>query len=390
MFINPPGNSGDSRLAEHTRYGIIGGLAGIVVNSLIFGVELLVGSLTGSIAITADAFHNLTDVISSVITIASFKFASKPADKGHPFGHGRIEYLSALLISMIIMVIGYEFLRTSAGKIMNPTPVTFRLWPLLLVLFAIPVKIFLSLFNRRLSRRIDSTTLAANAFDAMSDVFVLTVASLSLVTARFTRFPVDGYLGIVVALFIMYSGFSIAKKSLNPLLGEPPSPTLVKNIIGDLRQYRYVTGVHDLVVHNYGPGRYMASIHAEVPSDVPVMMLHESIDEAEMQLSAKYDIELVIHMDPLNNDDQEVRSAREKLLAAIKPIDAIESIHDFRVVGAGVKKNLVFDAVVKSGALRHPKDAERLRAQINASLRAVCPQYNAVVNFDTDFTGLLS
>jgi cation diffusion facilitator family transporter len=213
----------------------------------------------------------LTDTVSSVITIVSFKLASKPADRRHPFGHGRIEYLSALVVSMIIMIIGYEFLRTSVQKIMNPTAVRFSLLSLILILSAIPVKIGLSVFNRRLGKKINSSTLRATAVDALSDVLILSLSSVSLITAAFSDVHIDGWLGAVVAVFIMYSGFSIARQSLDPLMGEPPDPEIVRGLVSDMLKCDYVTGVHDLVMHNYGPGRFMASIHAEVPCDVPVI-----------------------------------------------------------------------------------------------------------------------
>ena len=373
----------DGRLRMH--YGIIGGVVGIIVNAAIFVVEIFIGLFTNSIAISADAFHNLADVISSVITIVSFKLASKPADKEHPFGHGRIEYLSALIVSFIVMLIGYQFLVSSISKILHPSGVLFSVVSLVLILTAIPIKILLSLFNHRLGRLIDSSALKATAIDALSDVFILSVASVSLIFASFTRLHVDGYLGVVVALFIMYSGFSIAKVVLNPLLGEPPDPDKVKNIVKDLLTYRYINGVHDLVMHNYGPGKFMASIHAEVPCNVAVTELHSSIDDAEKQLSEKYGILFVIHMDPLNDNDEDVKHARNILTEAIKPLKVIISIHDFHIVGNNNKKTLIFDAVVDNVKITSMQDEENLRLQINAALQSANPIYNAVVNIDRNY-----
>ena len=371
---------------QREKYGMISGGAGIGVNAAIFLVELIVGLAVHSIAVTADAFHNLTDVVSGVIMIFSFLLANKPADNEHPFGHGRIEYLATLLISLIIMLIGFEFLKSSFDKILHPQPVHFTVLALVLILCAIPLKIFLSLFNRRLAVKINSSALKATSFDALSDVFILVVASVSLVAAAFTTAPVDGWLGILVALFIMYSGFSIARKALNPLLGEPPDPQMVKAIVDDVMQFKYITGVHDLIVHNYGPGQFMASVHAEVPADVPVMKLHESIDAAEKDLSRKYGIVLVIHMDPLNKDDEEVKKARSALLDAIRPLEGIESIHDFRIVGKGEKKNLIFDAVIDSKRIRTRQEEGKLRGAICSALQRTHPDYNAVVSFDRNYT----
>ena len=382
--ILPESMSGDAR--RHA--GLVAGLVGIAVNSSIFSVELFVGVVTGSIAITSDAFHNLTDTVSSVITILSFKLASKPADKQHPFGHGRIEYLSALLVSLIIMIIGYEFLRTSVLKIVHPTSVKFTLLALVLILLAIPAKIGLSLFVRRLGKKINSSTLKATAVDALSDVLILLLSSVSLIVAAFSDVHIDGWLGTVVALFIMYSGFSIAKDSLSPLIGEPPDPVFVKELVNDLLTYKYVTGVHDLVVHNYGPGRYMASIHAEVPCDVPVMKLHESIDEAETQLSEKYNVLLVIHMDPLNNNDEQVRELKQTLMRAIGSMKEITSVHDFRVVGDGNRKNLIFDAVVDNDSIQTRRDEAELRKKITESLQSLDSRCRAVVNIDRNYVEL--
>ena len=368
------------------KYGVLSGVAGIGINTIIFFIEILVGFSTHSIAITADAFHNLTDVITSAILIVSFTLADRPADSEHPFGHGRIEYLATLLVSFIIMLIGFEFFKSSFPKIWHPNAVRFQLVSLVLVLTAIPLKLFLSLFNRRLGRRIRSDTLKASSTDALSDVFTLLVASVSVIAAAFTTAPVDGWLGTLVSLFIMYSGFSIARKALNPLLGEPPDRELVHNLTHDLLQFRYITGIHDMIIHNYGPGRLMASAHAEVPADVPVMDLHESIDRAEKALSEKYGMTLVLHMDPLNKNDREVMEARRILLDAIKPLPAIRSIHDFRVVGKGGQKNLIFDAVLDDRLVRNPRDEEKLRAEVQDALRAAAPNYNAVICFDRDYT----
>jgi cation diffusion facilitator family transporter len=367
------------------QYGIIGGVVGIFVNAAIFFTEIFVGIFTNSIAITADAFHNLTDVVSSVITIFSFKIASKPADKEHPFGHGRVEYLAALIVSFIVILIGYQFLQSSISKILHPSSVRFSAVSLVLILAAIPVKILLSFFNRRLGRLINSSALKATAVDALSDVFILVVASISLILASFTKMHADGFLGVVVAVFIMYSGYSIAKDALNPLLGEPPDPSIVRNVVKDLLTYQYINGVHDLVMHNYGPGKLMASIHAEVPCNVGVTKLHESIDDAEKELSHKYGILLVIHMDPLNSDDYAVRAAKEELLEAIKPIGAIQSIHDFRLVGESPKMNLIFDAVVDNLKITSEQDESDLRREINLALKSIHPDYNAIVNIDRNY-----
>lgn len=375
-----PGTPGIRR-----KCGTIGGTVGICVNFLIFIMELSAGFATGSIAITADAFHNLTDVATSVITIVSFGFASKPADKKHPFGHGRVEYLSALLVALVVMVIGFEFIRTSVQKVLHPSAVSFELSMLVLILISIPLKILLSLFNRSLGKLIGSGMLRAVSVDALSDVFILLVASLSLILAPFTRLPLDGWLGIVVAVFIMYSGVSIARKSIDPLIGEQPDPRIVQEIKEGVLRYPNIIGVHDLVIHNYGPGRLMASVHAEVPAEVPVMELHETIDEAEKYINEQFGVFIVIHMDPINSRDEHVRAAREDLERALEKIPEVQSFHDFRIVGEGERKNLIFDVVVDSDRVVTAADESRLNARIIRALHEEHPLYQAVVEIDRSY-----
>ncbi len=372
--------------AVREKYGMLGGAAGVAVNLLVCVLELVVGAVTRSVAIAADAFHNLTDVASAGFSMFSFHFANKPADKEHPFGHGRFEYLSALLVALVVMLIGLEFLKTSVGKILHPVPVTFKLVPLLLVFASIPLKLLLSRFNRRLGDAIGSQTLEASSVDALSDVLVLGVASLSLALAALApNLHADGWIGSVVALFILYSGFSIARGAFNPLLGEAPDPQLVKNIREGVLAAQYVTGVHDLIIHNYGPGRSMASIHAEVPCDVPVLRLHESIDDAEKALSERLNLILVIHMDPVNTDDEAVNAARKFVLGVARGFPEVESIHDFRMIGDETHANLVFDAVVTQ-AVRTPRDVSSFKSRLAEEIARRHPGFNAVVNVDRNYT----
>jgi cation diffusion facilitator family transporter len=375
-------NPADAKVRE--KVGTIGGVAGITVNALIFIIEIVVGSAVNSVAITADAFHNLTDVVSSGITILTFHLANKPADKEHPFGHGRIEYVSALFIAMVVMVIGFEFTKTSIEKIMHPSPVIFNLISLLLVIASIPLKFLLSVFNRNLGELIGSAALKATSFDAMSDVLVLSVASISLIMSAFTKIQIDGYIGVAVAAFIMYTGFSIARKELGPLLGEAPDPLLVKSVIDGVLHADYVSGVHDLIIHNYGPGKFMATIHAEVPCDISILKIHDSIDRAEKYLSKKLGIILVIHMDPLNNNDEVVKEAKKVVAGVIKDFPNVISMHDFRVVGEGERKNLIFDVVVDSSVVTQC-DEERLKTGICEVVKRANPHYNSIINVDKNY-----
>jgi cation diffusion facilitator family transporter len=376
-------NTADADIRE--KIGIIGGAFGLVINALIFVMEICVGTAVNSVAITADAFHNLTDVVSSLITIFSFRISNKPADKEHPFGHGRMEYLSSLIVAMVIIVIGYEFIKASIGKILHPSDVIFNLVSLCLVLAAIPLKMLLSGFNKRLGNLINSSALKASSFDAFSDVLVLSVSSLSLILSAFTKVHIDGFLGVIVALFIMYSGFSIAKKELNPLLGEAPDPELVRSISEGVMKAEYVTGVHDLIIHNYGPGKFMATIHAEVPCEIPILSVHDSIDRVEKELSEQLGIILVVHMDPLNNNDEVVKKAKNITLQIIADFRQIKSIHDFRVVGDGRRKNLIFDVVVDT-TVRSKSDEQKLKAEIGEKVSAANKHYFAVINVDRNYT----
>jgi cation diffusion facilitator family transporter len=375
-------NPANAKVRE--KVGTIGGVAGIVVNAIIFIIEIIVGSAVNSVAITADAFHNLTDVVSSGITILTFRLANKPADKEHPFGHGRIEYISALFVAMVVMVIGFEFIKTSIEKIMHPSPVVFNLVSLLLVIAAIPLKLLLSVFNRNLGELIGSSALKATSFDALSDVLVLSVASVSLIMSAFTKIQIDGYIGVVVAIFIMYTGFMIARIELGPLLGEAPDPILVKNINDGVLNADYVSGVHDLIIHNYGPGKFMATIHAEVPCDISILKIHDSIDRAEKYLSKKLGIILVIHMDPINNNDEVVKAAKKVVSVIIKEFVHVISMHDFRVVGEGERKNLIFDVVVDSSVVTE-SDENMLKAGINEVVKRANPHYNTIINVDKNY-----
>lgn len=374
--------------AEREKLGMLAGTVGILINGLIFAIELFVGTISNSVAVTADAFHNLIDVVSSVIAILSFIFASKPADRKHPFGHGRIEYLSALAVAMIVVLIGLEFLKTSAVKVFHPTPVKFSVIALVLVLMAIPLKVLLSLFNGKISKRINSSTLAATSFDAMSDVLILLAASLSLVMAAFTNLHVDGIIGVLVAAFIIFSGVRMAGKELSTLLGEAPDPELVKKIKGGMMQTKYVSGVHDLIIHNYGPGKFMATIHAEVPSEVPSLQIHEAVDAAEQKLMKELGIILVVHVDPINSSDEVVKKAKDTVLRAIKQMNDIKSIHDLRVVGAGSRLNVIFDVVVDSNLIFSKNDENDLRERINIAVKSIEPRYNTVVNIDMDYLSM--
>jgi len=369
-------------------YGYLGGLVGIIVNLILFATKLVIGIISNSIAITADAFNNLSDVASSVITILGFKLASKPADKEHPFGHGRLEYISGLIVSFMVILVGFEFIKTSFNKIIHPSKVIFSLIPFILILLSIGVKLWISKFNKTMGKTINSSALEASSTDALSDVVSSSCVALSLLLSIWIDFPIDGYIGIVVSLIIIYAGYSLIRKTMNPLLGEAPDKALVEGVQKKLLTFDHITGSHDLVIHNYGPGRCMGSIHAEVPCDISIVKIHEIIDKAEKEISEEFNMYLVIHMDPINTVDKEVNESRLELLYILKYFSIIKSIHDFRLVGEGAHKNLIFDVVIDFNPNFSKGDEIKLENDINKRLKKSYPYYNAVMTIDRDYVGV--
>lgn len=363
-------------------YANLAGIVGIVTNLILFIIKLSVGLFSNSVSILADAFNNLSDAASSIITIIGFKMANKPADAEHPFGHGRIEYITAMIVSFMVMLVGLQFVKTSFQKIINPTLVTFELWPFILLLISIGFKFWLSKFNKSMGNKINSSTLKATATDAMGDVFTSTTVVISFLISKFTTLPIDGYIGIVVALAIVYSGFSLIKETLSPLLGEPPDPVLVSDITDMVMSYDNITGIHDLIVHNYGPGRIMASIHAEIPSNIDIMEIHHIIDTAEREISKKLNIYLVIHMDPICVDTDEIIEARNMLKDVLSKYEEVKSFHDFRVVGENNNKNLIFDIEVCPSCLANEISSANLLDNIEKDIKEKAPEYRCVITVD--------
>ncbi|MCE9654365.1 cation diffusion facilitator family transporter [Clostridium celatum] len=376
-------NSEDvSNIKVRESYANLAGIIGILTNTLLFVIKLSVGLLSGSVAIMADAFNNLSDAASSIITIVGFKMANKPADAEHPFGHGRIEYITAMIVSFMVMLVGLQFVKTSFERIINPSPVAFEIIPFILLLVSIFFKVWLSKFNKTIGFKINSSALKATATDAMGDVFTSTTVVISFLLSKFTSLPLDGYIGIIVALAIVYSGYSLIKETLSPLLGEPPDPALVNSITEMVMSYDNITVFHDLIIHNYGPGRIMASIHAEIPSTIDIMEIHHIIDTAEREISKQLNIYLVIHMDPICVDTPEIIEARKLLESVIKKYPEIKSFHDFRVVGNDDNKNLIFDLVVDPESLKDTSYSEIISNNIEKDIKSKLPNCNCVITLD--------
>lgn len=382
-FIKDYENTSSERVRN--SYGFLAGLTGTLVNLLLFSIKLITGTLVGSIAVTADAFNNLSDAASSLITIVGFKLSSRPADKEHPFGHGRIEYIAGMIVSFMVLIVGYQFIKTSFERIVHPSAVTFQLIPFLLILVSVLLKIWMSRFNAFMGRTINSSALKASSYDALWDVVTSSTVALSLLIARFTAIPIDGYIGILVALAILMSGYNLVKETMSPLLGEPPSAELIKGISERVLSYPNISGVHDLIIHNYGPGRCMASIHAEIPSDINIMTIHEIIDQAEREISEALNIYLVIHMDPISTNAVEIIEAKEEIEKILKKYPLVKSMHDFRIIGEKNHKNILFDMVVDYGALVKSTNEDALRSKIKDEIMELHPGYNCIITIDHDY-----
>lgn len=382
-FIKNPDDISNEEVRN--QYGYLGGIVGIITNLLLFLIKLFIGIISSSISILADAFNNFFDSTSSIITIIGFKLASKPADKEHPFGHGRIEYISALVVSFIVMLFGLEFLKTSFEKIFNSTHINFDTISFIFLIFSIIIKIWLSKFNFTLGDKINSSALKASALDAKGDVLISSCVVISFLSSNFTSLPIDAYVGIVVSLGILYSGFNLTKETISPLLGEAPSKELVDSIINELLNYDNIIGVHDLIIHNYGAGKCLASVHIEIPENLGVIAMHEIADEAERNIFNKLNIHLVIHTDPVCTNNKSIEKTKKELENILFKNNSITSMHDFRVVGEHQKKNLIFDIVVKSSEIKNKTEEKELINWINNEIKKTHPLYNCIITIDKDF-----
>lgn len=374
-----------SQIQDHAvreRYGLLGGLVGIVCNLILFAAKSIVGVLTSSVSITADAFNNLSDAGSSIVTLVGFKMSGKPADDKHPFGHGRIEYVSGLMVSMAILLMGAELVRTSFDKIIHPEANEFSVFTVIILAASIGVKLWMGLFNRKLGKIINSATLKATAMDSISDVVATSTVLLGIVISTLTGTSIDGYAGMGVALFILYTGFMTAKETLNLLLGEAPNAEFVRKIEKEVLSYEDVVGVHDLIVHNYGPGRSVVSLHAEVPCHIDILKIHDTIDNIERDIKKKFECECVIHMDPIATDDQVINSVHEKVAVLVKLIDPSVTIHDFRMVAGPSHTNLIFDVVVPH---KFRLSDKQVVEAVRSAVKTLDENYEVVINVDKTY-----
>ncbi len=343
-FVRDAEHTGDPKVRY--AYGQLASVSGLTANVLLFLAKLTAGLLSGSLAITADAFNNLSDAGSSVVTLVGFKLSSAPPDKQHPFGHGRMEYLSALGVAALIMIAGFELATSSFEKILHPEPTAVDAVTVVILAAAIGVKLWMAWFYRRIGGRIDSESLRAAAADSRNDVVCTAVVLLTSVLSLWLPVSIDGYVGMAVALFVMWSGFSVMRETVSPLLGQAPDEQFVMDIKRTVMAHEGVVGVHDLMVHNYGPGRLVMSFHAEVPSNEDILRSHDLIDRIERELGEKYHALVCIHMDPVDFDDPEVAHLRAEVVMQLAEMNESLSLHDFRVVRGETHTNLIFDLVV--------------------------------------------
>ena len=377
-------NNGTVRL----KYGTLGGAVGILCNLFLCTLKITVGFMTASISIVADGLNNLSDMGSSIITMIGFKMAGKPADSDHPFGHGRMEYMSAFIVSVLILLVGTELFKSSVSALVSgESAPAYSVWAIIILAVSVLVKLWMCLFNRRLGKKIGSEALLATAQDSLNDMVTTSVILISVGVSMLVTLPfnLDAVMGVLVSLFILYSGLVSAKDTLNEILGTPPDKKLIEEIENTILSFKEFKGIHDLIVHNYGPGRQFASVHVEVPQDSDIVKCHEQIDLCEKLIDEKLNISLVIHMDPIDVNNEAVSKAKEGIINAVKEIDGNMSVHDFRMTPAGeTRTNLIFDVVVPSTVkMSH----EELGERINESARKINPTYCCVITFDNDFTG---
>ncbi|MGL5440230.1 MAG: cation diffusion facilitator family transporter [Filifactoraceae bacterium] len=381
IFVRNPDDTKSS--AGRLSYGYLSGGIGIICNIFLFSIKCFIGYVSNSIAITVDAFNNLSDVASSIATIIGFKLTSKPPDKEHPFGHGRFEYIATLVIAAMVLYVGFNFLGTSTRRVLNPEKIEFSVIGIVVLVVSIVTKLWLALFNTNIGKKIDSNTMRAMALDSLSDVASTFVVGIAYILGGLNGIHIDGYLGIAISVFILFNGYKIVRETISPLLGEAPDPILVNKIHAMLLLYDGILGTHDLIIHSYGPGRCIATVHAEVSDKIGIIEAHDIIDKAEREISEALEIELVIHMDPINTTDDYVIEAREKLKFILEDINKELTFHDFRVVRGYSYTNLIFDLVIIHG---FSKEEEKCIIDlIKKNIKKWNENYNCIITVDKSY-----
>ncbi|MBO4949999.1 MAG: cation transporter [Clostridia bacterium] len=366
--------------AVRGQYGLLCGVWGIVLNLLLFAAKMIAGMLANSVSVLADAFNNLSDAGSSLVTLFGFKAASKKADSDHPFGHGRYEYIAGLVVSVLIVVMGVEFIKTSVGKIISGENDThFTLLTGGILALSILVKVYICVFNRSIGKKISSPTLIATGADALSDCIATFAIIVSAVISNVTSFAADGWCGLIVSFMIIVAGVNAARETINPLLGTPPSKEFVDKVSSLLLAHEEIVGIHDLVVHDYAPGHIMISVHAEISDKSDIIEAHELIDNVEREIAEKLDCEAVIHMDPISTDDERVNAVKQKVSEVLLSIHEEVTIHDFRMVDGNTLTNLIFDIVVP---FEVKMETDEIKKEADRLVKTIDKKYNAVVDVD--------
>lgn len=370
-------------ISVRTAYGVLASGVGIACNVLLSLAKMMVGMLLHSVSVMADAFNNLSDAGSSIIGLVGVKIAEKPADEDHPFGHGRIEYVAALIVAFLVIEVGFTFFKDSISKIRHPEELRFQMVSIVILGMSILVKLWLGMFNKKLGKKIDSQVMMATAADSLGDVIATAATVVSILFWKVTGINIDGFVGLGVSLVVLWAGIGIARDTLEPLIGEATTPEDYRRIKKFVEKYDGIMGSHDLIVHNYGPGRSMASIHAEVPNNVSIEVSHEIIDRIERDAAKELGIFLVIHMDPLETEDQTVLKVRKKTEKAVEELDSRCSIHDFRMVKGEDQINLIFDLVVPreySG-----KKGDELMIRVIERMQEIDKRYQCVITLENSF-----
>ncbi len=380
-FIKNHEDISDSKV--RSEYGKLSGKVGIVCNILLFILKVAVGIFSSSVSIIADAVNNLSDASSSIISIIGFKLSEKPADAEHPYGHGRYEYLSAMSVAVIIIVIGFDLLKTGISKIFNPVEVTFNLSLVLILTFSIAVKLWMMLFNSKYGKKINSKLLIATAIDSRNDIISTATVLVSAIISHLTSAELDGWVASLVSLFILYSGYGLIKDTLNPLLGCPPEEEFIEEIRNKIMSYPGVIGMHDLIVHDYGPCRKFASVHIEMDSKEDPLVSHDIIDNIEVDFLKNNGIQMIVHYDPVLTDDPLTTELKQKISDIVGIIDKRLTIHDFRVVPGNSHTNLIFDCVAPFDF--HFSDSE-IKKLIRKAVTELDSSYNCVITIDKSFT----
>ena len=379
-FVKNHENTKEPQVRE--GYGKLASVFGIISNAILCIAKILVGLISGSIAIIADGINNLADASSSVITLAGFKLSALPEDDEHPYGHARIEYITGMIVSVLIVVVGVELIKSSIDKILHPEPLEFSWSMVIVLLLAILLKVWQAMFNIKIGKKINSVALTATGTDSRNDVISTTAVLFSIIIGKMANIQIDGYMGVLVALFIIWSGIGLIKETSSPLLGEAPDPDLVAAISEMASDFDGVLGIHDLVVHNYGPGKVFASIHIEVDANGDLMESHDMVDNIERQLSKKLHIVLTAHMDPIKVDDPIVALMNEVTTKVTDSLDGISNVHDLRVVPGPTHTNIIFDIVVNPSCKLSNKE---IHQAFTDAIKAIDENYFVVINFDKNY-----